>query len=33
VVGAGWGFWYHQAQAAIQLLRDNLAADGGLKLR
>ena len=21
VVGAGWGFWYHQAQAAIELLR------------
>lgn len=24
VVGAGWGFWYHQAQAAIASMRDNL---------
>lgn len=23
-VGAGWGFWYHQAQAVIQHLRENL---------
>lgn len=23
-VGYGWGFWYHQAQAAIQLMRENL---------
>lgn len=24
VVGAGAGFWYHQAQAAIQLMREEL---------
>lgn len=24
IIGPGWGFWYHQAQAAIQLMRENL---------